>query len=242
MRATESRPRRAGALTWSRCGARSPRPRRCGAPLRVPLLLHGRPGVEADHQSLPGGLPETSRPSGWAGSSPSPTTTHCRDVLASASGIGTLHEATGGRPGCPASTTRRCSRSAASRSWSSRCGRATASAGARSPSTARPAVRSSTPGRWPFSAVSRRCWRRGARHGLRTAQAVEPDLHDAPAVVVLDRRLTTVSATPTAEQWLAALGRHAREPPPSLVSSGAGPSDPRTVPRRHASKAPTVAG
>ena len=140
------------------------------------------------------------------------------DVLASASGIGTLHEATGGRPqlarkyheemqpfGCEQELVLAL-RTGDGECWGSL-------------SLYREAER-------PLFDRSEMAFLRsvapllaaGARHGLRTAQAAEPDLPDAPAVVVLDAGLTAVSATPTAPQWLAALDSTLESLPPSLVS------------------------
>ena len=42
----------------------------------------------------------------------------------------------------------------------------------------------------------------GARHGLRLAAAREPDLPDAPGLLVLDADLALVSASPLAASWL----------------------------------------
>jgi DNA-binding CsgD family transcriptional regulator len=60
---------------------------------------------------------------------------------------------------------------------------------------------------------------RGARLGLRTGQALEPDLPDAPAVVVLDAGLHIVSATSTAERWLDLLGGTRDRLPESVVTA-----------------------
>lgn len=46
----------------------------------------------------------------------------------------------------------------------------------------------------------------GARHGLLLGQAQEPDLPEAPGLVVLNRSLGVESATPGAESWLEELG------------------------------------
>ncbi len=59
---------------------------------------------------------------------------------------------------------------------------------------------------------------RGARHGLRTGQALDPDLPDSPAVLVLDARLGLQSATATAERWLVLLGGSLERFPGSVVT------------------------
>jgi DNA-binding CsgD family transcriptional regulator len=45
----------------------------------------------------------------------------------------------------------------------------------------------------------------GLRRGLLVGEATDPDLPDAPGIVVLDRRGEPESLSPTAEQWIAAL-------------------------------------
>ncbi len=58
----------------------------------------------------------------------------------------------------------------------------------------------------------------GARHALLSAQAAEPDLPDAPGLVVLDDDLTPVSMSPTARAWLHLLGGDATSLPPSVMA------------------------
>ncbi|MGA9747183.1 MAG: helix-turn-helix transcriptional regulator [Nocardioides sp.] len=57
----------------------------------------------------------------------------------------------------------------------------------------------------------------GARHGLLLGQAREPDLPHAPGLVILDERLAVESATPTAPRWLADLGGTVETPPASVL-------------------------
>lgn len=58
----------------------------------------------------------------------------------------------------------------------------------------------------------------GARHALLFGQASEPDLPQAPGLVILDDRLTVDSASPTAPAWLADLGGTIETPPASVLS------------------------
>lgn len=58
----------------------------------------------------------------------------------------------------------------------------------------------------------------GARHALLAAQAAEPDLPDAPGLVVLDEDLQPVSLSPTATSWLRRLGGDQQSMPPSVMS------------------------
>ena len=58
----------------------------------------------------------------------------------------------------------------------------------------------------------------GARHALLSAQAAEPDLPDAPGLVVVDDHLTAVSMSPTARSWLRVLGGDAQSLPPSVMA------------------------
>jgi DNA-binding CsgD family transcriptional regulator len=57
----------------------------------------------------------------------------------------------------------------------------------------------------------------GARHALLLGQAREPDLPQAPGLVILDERLAVESATPTAPGWLADLGGTLETPPASVL-------------------------
>ena len=142
------------------------------------------------------------------------------------------------RPGdgrsCPGSSTRRCSRSDATRSCSShsatRDGEAWGLVGLYRET-----------GRPDFSAQDIDLVRRvapglaaGARHALLLGQAREPDLPQAPGLVVLDERLAVESATPTAAGWLADLGGTIERPPASVLtvagqvlSGSAGPAESR---------------
>ena len=58
----------------------------------------------------------------------------------------------------------------------------------------------------------------GARHALLAAQAAEPDLPDAPGLVVLDGHLTPVSLSPTASSWLSKLGGDEHSMPAAVMS------------------------
>lgn len=58
----------------------------------------------------------------------------------------------------------------------------------------------------------------GARHALLIGQAREPDLPQAPGLVVLDEWLGVESATPTAPGWLADLGGTLERPPASVLA------------------------
>ena len=53
----------------------------------------------------------------------------------------------------------------------------------------------------------------GARHALLMGQASEPDLPDAPGLLVLDRSLNVEAASPTAARWLVELGGSVEDPP-----------------------------
>ncbi len=58
----------------------------------------------------------------------------------------------------------------------------------------------------------------GARHALLLGQASEPDLPQAPGLVILDEHLAVESATPTSHGWLADLGGTIETPPASLLA------------------------
>lgn len=58
----------------------------------------------------------------------------------------------------------------------------------------------------------------GARHALLLGQAREPDLPQAPGLVILDERLAVESATPTSPGWLADLGGTIETPPASVLT------------------------
>jgi len=58
----------------------------------------------------------------------------------------------------------------------------------------------------------------GARHALLLGQAWEPDLPEAPGLVILDERLAVESATPTSPGWLADLGGTVETPPVSVLA------------------------
>lgn len=58
----------------------------------------------------------------------------------------------------------------------------------------------------------------GVRHGLLAAQAREPDLAEAPGVIVLDG-FDVASATPSAEYWLEELGGSLEQLPVAVLSA-----------------------
>ena len=58
----------------------------------------------------------------------------------------------------------------------------------------------------------------GARHGLLLGQAGDPDLPQAPGLVILDDAFAVESATPTSAEWLAELGGTIETPPASLLA------------------------
>ncbi len=140
------------------------------------------------------------------------------EVLLSAAGVGTLHQATGGRP--------ELSRKFHEEMQPFGCEQELLVA-----------LRTADGERWglvglyreqgrpPFSdqeiAAVRRVAPRlaaGARHGLLLGQALEPDLPDPPGLVVLDERLAVDSASPAAVRWLAALGGTVELPPPTVLA------------------------
>lgn len=128
------------------------------------------------------------------------------EVLRSPSGVGTLHDATGGEP----------------------------QRAAKYEEEMRPfgceqelvfALRTRTGERWgaiglyreqggslfsewekSFAAAAGRVLADGVRFALLLGQGAEPDLPDPPGVIVLDARYDVVSATPAAEAWLTGLG------------------------------------
>jgi DNA-binding CsgD family transcriptional regulator len=56
------------------------------------------------------------------------------------------------------------------------------------------------------------------RHALLLGQALEPDLPDAPGVLLVDRDLEVTSATDQADVWLERLGGRAGSPPPGVLA------------------------
>lgn len=58
----------------------------------------------------------------------------------------------------------------------------------------------------------------GARHALLIGQATEPDLAQAPGLVILDEKLSIESATPTSADWLTVLGGTIEVPPASVLA------------------------
>ncbi len=155
------------------------------------------------------------------------------EVLHSAKGVGTLHDATGGRPelsrkfheemqpyGCDQELLFAL-RTRDGESWGM-------------------VGLYREVGRPAFSAQDLASVRRvapglaaGARHGLLLGQAQEPDLPEAPGLVIIDERLAVDAATPTSPHWLARLGGSLETPPPSVLAVAgqvlgvAGPADSR---------------
>lgn len=141
-----------------------------------------------------------------------------RDVLVSPTGVGTLHDATGGRPdlsrkfheemqpfGCEQELLV---------ALRTRDGEAWGLIGLYREN-----------GRPSFSPQEIDVVRRaapalaaGARHALLMGQATEPDLGDAPGLVIFDERLSIESATSTSADWLAALGGTIEVPPASVLA------------------------
>ena len=140
------------------------------------------------------------------------------EVLASHAGIGTLHEATGGRPelsrkyheemqpfGCEQELV------LALRTGDGECwGSVGLYREVGAPMFGEAEAR--------FLRTAAPLLARGARHGLRTGQALDPDLPDSPAVLVLDQGLGLHSATATAERWLDVLGGSLERRPGSVVA------------------------
>lgn len=140
-----------------------------------------------------------------------------REVLQSSRGVGTLHEATGGRP--------ELSRKFHEEMQPFGCDQELLFA-LRTPDGEAWGLVGlyRETGRPEFSSQDIDLVRRvapglavGARHALLLGQAQEPDLPQAPGLVVLDERLTVESATPTASAWLADLGGTIGTPPASVL-------------------------
>lgn len=141
-----------------------------------------------------------------------------RGVLQSASGVGTLHDATGGRP--------ELARKFHEEMQPFGCDQELLVA-----------LRTSDGEAWGVMGLYRETGRprfsaeeidvahrvapglaAGARHALLLGQAQEPDLPAAPGLVVLDDRLSIESATPTAPDWFAALGGTVDSPPAAVLA------------------------
>ncbi len=58
----------------------------------------------------------------------------------------------------------------------------------------------------------------GARHGLLLGQAREPDLADAPGMVLLNTEFAVESATPNASRWVGELGGSLESLPPVILA------------------------
>lgn len=140
------------------------------------------------------------------------------EVLLSASGVGTLHDATGGRPelsrkfheemqpfGCDQELLVAL-RTRDGESW----GMVGLYREAGRPAFAAPEVQA-------LRRIAPRL-AAGARYGLLVGQAEEPDLPRAPGLVVMDRRLGVESTTATATTWLGGLGGTVDSPPASVLA------------------------
>jgi hypothetical protein len=140
------------------------------------------------------------------------------EVLRSASGVGTLHDATGGRPGISRKYHEEMAPFGVDQellvALRTRGGEAWGAVGLYREMGAPlfdPAEIELMRAMAPELAA-------GARYALLAGQAREPDLPDAPGLVVLDERLSVTSATPTAVSWLAALSGSADAPPASVLA------------------------
>lgn len=196
------------------------------------ILLAGLPGVLApcfftvDPESrlvtshFQEGLPEI--PAEWLGRDYlDPDYNSMSEVLASSRGYGTLHEATGGRP--------EISRKLEEEMRPFGCDQELVVA-----------LRTRQGDTWGAVGLYREQGRalfdpheialvlaaapvlaEGARRALLTGQAADPDLPDAPGLVVVDDSLALVSASPTAASWLRRLGGDERRlPVPVLTVAG----------------------
>lgn len=163
------------------------------------------------------GLPEI--PAEWLGREyAEPDYNTALDVLRSSTGIGTLHEATGGRP--------EQSRKYHEEMQPFGCEQELLFA-----------LRTRDGQSWGIVGLYREVGRplfdqrdlallrsvapalaAGARHGLLLGQAGEPDLVEAPGLVVLDRRLAVESVSPTAASWLDELDGTIDAPPVSVLT------------------------
>ena len=163
------------------------------------------------------GLPEI--PAEWLGREyAEPDYNSMTDVLRSPTGVGTLHEATGNRP-----------------ELSTKFHEEMAPFGCDQELLV--ALRTRDQQAWGLVGLYREVGRprfsgdeitllrsiapalaEGARRGLLLGQAREPDLPEAPGVVVLDRSLAVQSATPQAAHWLEDLGGSTDVLPVSVVA------------------------
>lgn len=140
-----------------------------------------------------------------------------REVLQSSRGVGTLHDATGGRP--------KLSRKFHEEMQPFGCDQELLFA-LRTPGGEAWGLVGlyRETGRPQFSAQEIDVVRRvapglaaGARHGLLIGQARDPDLPQSPGLVILDERLVVESATPTSPAWLSDLGGTIQTPPASVL-------------------------
>lgn len=157
-----------------------------------------------------------------------------REVLHSPRGVGTLHDATGGRP--------EMSRKFHEEMQPYGCDQELLFALRTQDGEAWGLVGLyRETGRPEFSAPDIELVRRvapglaaGARHALLLGQAQAPDLPHAPGLLILDGRLAVESATPTTPEWLSDLGGTIETPPASVLvvagqalSGGGGPAESR---------------
>ena len=153
------------------------------ASLRDAVLLHRRPHVAAgDLKPLPGGTPGDPLRSGWDASTPRlDYNTMGRGAGLLGSGIGTLHEATGGRPELSRKFHEEMKPFGCEQELVLALRTGGGSAGVRSGCTARRERRcSARPRRSSLRTAASPRSPVGARHGLRTGQALDPDLPDSP--------------------------------------------------------------
>jgi hypothetical protein len=182
------------------------------------VLLHGgSPSSLLTTSHFQEGLPQI--PAEWLGREYAEGDYNSmREVLQSSRGVGTLHDATGGRP--------ELSRKFHEEMQPSGCDQELLVALRTTDGEAWGLVGLYREiGRPEFSAQDLELVRRvapglaaGARHALLLGQAWEPDLPQAPGLVILDERLAVESATPRSPGWLADLGGTIETPPASVLA------------------------
>ena len=183
----------------------------------APCFFTVDPGSLLTTSHFQEGLPEI--PAEWLGREYSePDYNSMTEVLTSATGVGTLHDATGGRPelarkfheemqpyGCEQELVV---------ALRTRDGEAWGAVGLYR-EAGRPLF---DEGELALLQAAAPVLAEGARHGLRLAQAREPDLPDAPGLLVLDADLAVVSASPLAATWLDELDGKIDDLPASVLA------------------------